>query len=873
MRLSPRSSKFAPFASARAGGIPGARPRRFRPEVFALEDRTVPATALGNLSEFAFADMIRGVTGSGLNYEASAMYVTSDAAGTHTTTAGGAVNLPGMPAALNVDGVAKQLMHWTDGQTYGGSGTLLSSGRHVLTAAHNVTDGPGQPYATSVDFFWQVPNGSGGVREVTATGTTITFHSGYNGDFFDVGNDIAIITLDAAVDAAVPRYDIYRDSASELDALAVKVGYGKSGHGSTGANIAWGTKRAVLNQWDSDARTFGAANGQHQLGYDFDSGQAANDGYQYHFGFPADLGYGGDEGGSAPGDSGGPSFLYQGGQWVVAGVTSYGIRFGNFFSQGSDYDGSLNSSWGEFGADTRVSSYVTWVDGITGQTPPPPVATTDLSITSVSPAAASVVQGGSIQVAVTVKNTGNVATASAVEVTLRSDNGTADPADDFTIGTLPTSGGLAVGSSETVTFTWDTLTTNDKPGNHTLTASLPADDNLANNTGSATVTVTDPSVPQTPLYLTIAESGTTVLGGLSVQNEDIVLYQGGVYTMFFDGTPALGGSSGGFAIDAFAVLNDTQVLVSVDQYGGVNGQNLTVYDEDIILFTKSGSAWVASMYFDGSDVGLTTSALGGTGGAEGVDAIEVHAGKILISTKGNFSVKNGLSGADEDVIAFAPTSTGANTAGKWSMYFDGSNYGLSNGGDSEDVDAISVDNNGKLYLSTKGAFAVSTPTGPLSGTGSDVFVFTGSAYSPTVYFAGSNLGGKSLFSIDLPPGFAGSSSSPVRLSQAVATGETGPTAAATQSHDGLADLPHGWAKALQFGGGPAAIAAPAAHPSDAATPNVSASTNAVDAVLNLFGKASAESRQLDNDWTGGLDEWLRSALATGFGSPLGRLAG
>ena len=58
---------------------------------------------------------------------------------------------------------------------------------------------------------------------------------------------------------------------------------------------------------------------------------------------------------SAPGDSGGPTFI----DGYIAGVTSYGYRL-----SGSDIDGGLNSSFGEFGADTRVSSYINWIDKV-----------------------------------------------------------------------------------------------------------------------------------------------------------------------------------------------------------------------------------------------------------------------------------------------------------------------------------------------------------------------------------------------------------------------------------------------------------------------------------------------------------------------------
>ena len=59
------------------------------------------------------------------------------------------------------------------------------------------------------------------------------------------------------------------------------------------------------------------------------------------------------------------------------------------------------------------------------------------------------------------------------------------------------------------------------------------------------------------------------------------------------------------------------------------------------------------MYFDGSDVGLSNS-------NENIDAAAVDAaGRIYLSTTGNFAAA-GVSGADEDVFVFNPTTLGAN---------------------------------------------------------------------------------------------------------------------------------------------------------------------------------------------------------------------
>ena len=49
------------------------------------------------------------------------------------------------------------------------------------------------------------------------------------------------------------------------------------------------------------------------------------------------------------------------------------------------------------------------------------------------------------------------------------------------------------------------------------------------------------------------------------------------------------------------------------------------------------------------------------------------SGRLYLSTSGGFAV-TGLTGADEDVFIFAPSSLGANTAGAFisPLFFDGS---------------------------------------------------------------------------------------------------------------------------------------------------------------------------------------------------------
>lgn len=220
----------------------------------------------------------------------------------------------------------------------------------------------------------------------------------------------------------------------------------------------------------------------------------------------------------------------------------------------------------------------------------------------------------------------------------------------------------------------------------------------------------------------ISVLGTATLGAAgAVADEDIAQYDGatGVWSLYFDGSDV---GLSAVAIDALAVQADGTLLISIDTDSTVAGltggpSGTSVDDSDIIKFTPTTlgatTAGTWSFYFDGSDVGLTTS-------NEDVDAISILPnGAIGISTLGDPSV-TGLSGlADEDIIGFTPTTTGSVTAGTWSYYFDGSDVALDTSSN-EDIDAFYVTSAGVSTFSTVGAFSV---TG-LSGLDEDAFKFT-----------------------------------------------------------------------------------------------------------------------------------------------------
>lgn len=145
----------------------------------------------------------------------------------------------------------------------------------------------------------------------------------------------------------------------------------------------------------------------------------------------------------------------------------------------------------------------------------------------------------------------------------------------------------------------------------------------------------------------------------------------------------------GKTIDAVARLADGSLLLSLtgngtlpDLQGGPEGEHYR--DEDLLRFTPrylgrhTAGSW--SFYLDGSDVGLTLV-------GEDIDALAVDPdGSLLVSTAGKLVVPGVDPALDEDVLRFAPEALGAETAGTWSPYLDGSALGLAS--PSEDVDAL-----------------------------------------------------------------------------------------------------------------------------------------------------------------------------------------
>jgi hypothetical protein len=257
----------------------------------------------------------------------------------------------------------------------------------------------------------------------------------------------------------------------------------------------------------------------------------------------------------------------------------------------------------------------------------------------------------------------------------------------------------------------DTTASFSVPGTYQLR--LSANDSILSTNDNVSVQV-NPSSPSVDYYVSSRSSGS--VGGVSFGDEDILAYDPvtGSWATYFDGSD-VGLAASGLDVDAFTIQSDGSILLSLnDDNINIPGVG-SIDDSDIVRFipssTGANTAGTYQLYLDGSTVGLNTS-------SEDIDAIGLAPdGRLVVSTTSSASVP-GISSPsvqDEDLIVFNSTSS------TWSYYFEGSDVVLTEG--TEDIDATWIDTNGDIYLSTTGAFSVSG----LSGDGDDIAKFSPSS--------------------------------------------------------------------------------------------------------------------------------------------------
>jgi len=141
---------------------------------------------------------------------------------------------------------------------------------------------------------------------------------------------------------------------------------------------------------------------------------------------------------------------------------------------------------------------------------------------------------------------------------------------------------------------------------------------------------------------------------------------------------------------------DAAIYVTTTADGTVG--DITFSKGDILAYDGS---W--SMYFDASDVGIMNNLNDFAIMPDGSLLIAISGRTTLNTNNGSFKLQLW------DIARFVPSSLGDNTSGYFEMYFDGSDVGLTKA--SEKIDALAIQPNGTLLISTYGTASV--PNGAL----------------------------------------------------------------------------------------------------------------------------------------------------------------
>lgn len=199
----------------------------------------------------------------------------------------------------------------------------------------------------------------------------------------------------------------------------------------------------------------------------------------------------------------------------------------------------------------------------------------------------------------------------------------------------------------------------------------------------------------------------------------------GEYTLVLDMKhgSAYFSDEGWFTQNIPVTVEPRDIYISFDTNGTVGG--VPFADEDILVYSLNSDTW--GMVFDGSDVGLSNN----------IDAFEFLAdGTLYFSFADPTTIPDIGSVDDSDILRFIPQSLGDATAGTFERPYTASQLGL-NANNNEDIDAIGFTPDGRLLVSTLGAFSVSGT----SGQDEDLIAFDAIAAPPwSMYLDGSDVG-------------------------------------------------------------------------------------------------------------------------------------
>ena len=175
-------------------------------------------------------------------------------------------------------------------------------------------------------------------------------------------------------------------------------------------------------------------------------------------------------------------------------------------------------------------------------------------------------------------------------------------------------------------------------------------------------------VDATHFYLSFAATSTTIAGLGTVDDEDVVFYNGGTWSQSFDGG-AHGLTASGLDLDAISVRGS---MLYFSTLGNTKVPGVLGTADDADIYSWDGARY--SRVWDASAAGLSASA--------NVDGyVRVDATHFYLSFSPTSSTVPGLGVVQDEDVIYA-------NAGTWSTYFDGTARRLTS--DALDVDAFDV---------------------------------------------------------------------------------------------------------------------------------------------------------------------------------------
>ena len=173
--------------------------------------------------------------------------------------------------------------------------------------------------------------------------------------------------------------------------------------------------------------------------------------------------------------------------------------------------------------------------------------------------------------------------------------------------------------------------------------------------------------------ITISTTGEATLGGVTFQNGDVARHTLFGTSLFFAESNF---SSSTADVDALHVRSNGNVILSTDGTATLGG--LTFRDGDLVEYNPGSNT--ATLFFSED---LFSS-------AEDIDAVHVlNNGNLILSTEGSATL-GGLTFNDGDLANYNPIS------GIATLFFSETNFSIS-----EDIDAVFIQDNGNIVLSTQ----------------------------------------------------------------------------------------------------------------------------------------------------------------------------